>query len=360
MKFPKYALLAALVYGFSTLPAIAASVVSEVEPNETITQADAQVLPYDDSVTVSNADLASGDVDLFAIDVHGTDKLIFDINTADPANNDTALYVFDPSASLSSPWQTAFGDPNADPATPAVNDPFIGGPDGSGVSLQKTSTDPTQTYRLYVLVTHQDDILDTSGSLAVWPMESNGAGAYDLIITCTASDGSACGSTSTGSGGTGSGGTGSGGTGSGGTGSATTDSGDALININIKPFYMGRWQRINPRSRGLIPVAILSQDGFDPMQIDLTTLRFGSTGDEDSLVRCQPLRRDLNRDGVQDLLCFFSMRKGGFDYTSDNAILKGSLQDGGAAFAAKAPLKVTPYGRRHNYGRSSFGRSHRR
>ncbi|MDX5150948.1 MAG: hypothetical protein R3188_00605 [Acidiferrobacterales bacterium] len=362
MKFPRYALLAALLYGFSTVPAAAATYTEAVsgypDGNSNTVPADttnnAEVIKdsagnpiYEGSITVQGSFVVtpssamSADADIYAIDVKGGDALDFSITNWTGSGPNPQIWLVD--ASLTAPDITALQW-----STDAVNTPI------NGASL---STDGT----IYIVVAQSVDSIDWSAStgvnggaagIFVAPADGEVAGDYDLNITCTSTlaDGSnvPCGSTTTGSTG------GTGGTG----GVAVNDLGDQIVNVNINPFYMGRWPRINPRSRGLLPVAILSQEGFDPTQIDLSSIGFGAEGTEDSLVRCKKIRRDLNRDGVQDMVCFFSIRKADFSPDSVSATMTGSIV-GGPSFTATAPLKMVPFRSRHHHGHA-WGRERRR
>ena len=60
---------------------------------------------------------------------------------------------------------------------------------------------------------------------------------------------------------------------------------------------------LNPRSRGVIPIAILTTEDFDATSVDLTSLRFGASGKEATPVRI--VFDDLDGDGDIDLLAFF-------------------------------------------------------
>ena len=97
--------------------------------------------------------------------------------------------------------------------------------------------------------------------------------------------------------------------------------------IDIKPrsrrnrIFLWRW--------GHIPVAILSSEGFDaPNDVERSTITFGKTGDEDSLVRCIRRARDVNRDGLMDLICVFRTRDTGFEVGDTEGILKCETSDG--------------------------------
>ena len=72
------------------------------------------------------------------------------------------------------------------------------------------------------------------------------------------------------------------------------------VTIDIKPG--STTNPINLGSNGKIPVALLSTDTFNAAsQIDVSSLRFGHTGKEASLVSCAA-PQDLNGDGLTDLL----------------------------------------------------------
>jgi len=351
MKYPKYTLLAGLLFGLVTLPAVAATV-NEVATTHNTTST-AQVLTVDGSTIQVNGtidDLAltdsSGnslpDVDVYAIDVQATDALTFDIDCGAMCGTgdvDTKLTVFD-AADMSVVWQANDDGGITDPGSNSGADPFINfKQDGSGTVVPVTLG---HAGRIYVLVTYWGTAIttDASGTITAAKTDGGGQGDYQLIITGA--------TPAAASGGTGTGGGTTGGDVPPVAGAATTDTGDQIINVNINPYYKGKWPRINPKSRGVIPVAILSQEGFDPADLVIESLKFGATGEEDSLVSCQMLHKDLNGDGVNDLLCFFSMRKAGFDPSSESAILTG-VTVGGASVIGQAPLKMVPYKRHHHH-----------
>ena len=95
-----------------------------------------------------------------------------------------------------------------------------------------------------------------------------------------------------------------------------------FVGIDIRPGT--HVNRINPRSEeGTVPVAILSQLGLEPFTgVDQATLTFGRTGSEKSLVRCKKHGVDLNKDGVPDLICRFSIRVAGFRAGDNKGILR--------------------------------------
>ena len=99
------------------------------------------------------------------------------------------------------------------------------------------------------------------------------------------------------------------------------------VTIDIKPG--GDSNSINPRNRGKIPVAILSTKDFDaPSQVDQKSLTFGSTGNEESLAFCNRFPKDVNGDGLKDVVCHFSTRATGFRCVDTEGILRGNTVDG--------------------------------
>ena len=75
-------------------------------------------------------------------------------------------------------------------------------------------------------------------------------------------------------------------------------------------------------------MAILSDDTFDAMSLDPTTLTFGRTGDEDSLAFCNGSPGNVNADRWRDLMCFFNAEDTGFQTGDTEGVLKGMTLDG--------------------------------
>jgi hypothetical protein len=115
------------------------------------------------------------------------------------------------------------------------------------------------------------------------------------------------------------------------------------ILIDIKP-GLDRITRVNPKSKGTIPVALLSakDEGgsvtFDPLKADLSSIKFGPTGTEAS-GRCNR-GPDANRDGTPDLLCHFDLEAAAFDESDDEGMVTGTI--GGMPFEGRGWLKVIP------------------
>jgi hypothetical protein len=86
---------------------------------------------------------------------------------------------------------------------------------------------------------------------------------------------------------------------------------------------------INLKSKGRIPVAILSAEDFDaPNEVDQDSLTFGATGDEESLAFCSPSPEDVNNDSYDDLVCHFDTQSAEFECSDECGYLKGQTGDG--------------------------------
>ncbi len=102
------------------------------------------------------------------------------------------------------------------------------------------------------------------------------------------------------------------------------------VDIDVRP-----WNKRNPinyRGHGVLPVAILSAEGFDASsQVDQNSLTFGATGNEKSLAFCNHKPKDFNRDGVKDdLVCHFYIEVAGFNCGDAKGFLKGNALNGNA------------------------------
>jgi hypothetical protein len=107
------------------------------------------------------------------------------------------------------------------------------------------------------------------------------------------------------------------------------------VNIDIRP---GRFpNRVDPRSTGWLPVAVLSDAAFDPATVDPETITLGDgIGSETSVGRYAGRLRfayeDLNGDGVKDLLVWFRIpdlvANGDLDFSTTSLTLNGKLNDG--------------------------------
>lgn len=111
------------------------------------------------------------------------------------------------------------------------------------------------------------------------------------------------------------------------------------VMIDLKPESDAN--EVNPDEHGKLWVAVLSQEGLAPADIDQATLTFGGTGAEPSLVDCRKQPRDVNGDGRDDLECRYDVQKAALSAAMPKAILRfrakgGALYEGQAAFVAPA------------------------
>ena len=111
------------------------------------------------------------------------------------------------------------------------------------------------------------------------------------------------------------------------------------INIEVKP-GVKQLAPLNPRAQGRVPVAIMGAEGFNVSGIKQNSLTFGSSGNENSLSKCQKQTRDINKDGYADLLCHFQNNVASFKAGDIEGILRGKTQSG--KFEGRALIKVIP------------------
>jgi len=117
------------------------------------------------------------------------------------------------------------------------------------------------------------------------------------------------------------------------------------INIDIKPGNSAL-APVNPKSRGNIPVALLSSSEFNALDVNVASLTFGATGNEPSLSRCGKNGEDVNGDGRLDLVCHFENQLAKFTPGDLEGIVKGTTADG-RQFEGRGLLKVVPAKRQH-------------
>jgi len=99
------------------------------------------------------------------------------------------------------------------------------------------------------------------------------------------------------------------------------------VDIDIKPGSDP--DSINTKSKGKIPVAILSSADLDaPATVDPSSLTFGHSGDEPSLAFCNTGGEDVNGDARLDLMCHFFTQKTGFQAGDTEGILRGQTTGG--------------------------------
>jgi hypothetical protein len=302
-------------------PSAAAQAVDEVEPNYPMTSA--QPLSFGpevfDAVTSTttavatvNAFMGDGDADVFSFSAIAGDVVTMDIDggyKSGAGSVDTYMSLHRP-ASLNYAVKEYDDDAALDPGSLGTEDSYI----------PNASIDADGVY--YVSVAGYPNKVSDGGLFNGGP--GNATGTYTLIVTLVRK---ASAPADTGS-----------------TPGPTPDPQVQTIGIDIKP-GLRVISRINPRSRGEIPVALLSSGTFDATTVDVSSLKFGHSGDEQSLKRCLKRGIDVNRDGKPDLLCFFENQQAGFEPSDEQATLKGMTAER-TPFEGTGTLKVIPEKRR--------------
>ena len=108
------------------------------------------------------------------------------------------------------------------------------------------------------------------------------------------------------------------------------------ITVDIKP---GDSQNvINPKSKGVIPVAIPSFASFDATKLDLPLVGFGPDG-------AQPVKtviEDVNGDGLLDVLLFFRTQSTGIACGDTSATLSVMTPDREILMEGTEPIRTVP------------------
>jgi hypothetical protein len=102
------------------------------------------------------------------------------------------------------------------------------------------------------------------------------------------------------------------------------DSGITEVKIDIKPGSSPN--SINPKSKGVIPVAILTTDIFDATTVDPLSVRFGPKGATEAHNKGHI--EDVNHDGEADLVLHFKTQATGIKCGDMSAALTGETFDG--------------------------------
>ena len=105
--------------------------------------------------------------------------------------------------------------------------------------------------------------------------------------------------------------------------------------IDIKPGSFPN--SINPRSKGVIPVAILTTNSFDATAVDPTTVLFGPTGTEAASVHSA--LEDVDGDGDTDMILHFNTLNTGILCGDTSASLTGDTF-GGQAIKGSDSIKT--------------------
>jgi hypothetical protein len=308
------ALLAA--YGTS-----AAAQVMEVEPN--YPYASAQALTFDASGAATvGAFLGSGDADFFSFYANAGDEVTVDINNGAAVGVDTWIGIHYPEKPA---------DPDTMPLT--LLDWNDDGPDGSPDSYKVVVIPANGIY--FVSVVGWSNTVTDGGTMSGGP--GNTTGTYTLVVSgvTPASSGSTPDSEPT----------------------ADPEPEPSFpveerlvtpVRIDIKP-ERGVLAHMDTRSRHAIPVVLYSLKDFDVRSVDVGSLTFGKTGDEQSLRKCNKHFVDVNHDRRPDLLCFFENHMAGFEPSSEVGILRGTTKDTKKPFEGQGTLKVIPVKRKHRH-----------
>jgi hypothetical protein len=115
------------------------------------------------------------------------------------------------------------------------------------------------------------------------------------------------------------------------------------ISIDVKPGSGRDPSPVNPKSKGTIPVALLSSAEFNALDVktDVKSLKFGRTGNEESLRKCNDKGEDVNGDGRLDLVCHFENQLAKFIEEDDRGTVRG-VTKAGLPFEGHGMLKVIP------------------
>jgi hypothetical protein len=122
----------------------------------------------------------------------------------------------------------------------------------------------------------------------------------------------------------------------------TVEGCEVEIDIDVKPGSDPN--SINLGSRGLIPVAILSSDSFDALQVDPDTVELDGAGVavRGKAEKLLAQEEDVNGDGLIDLLLHVETENFAPDVQSGQAILTGFTYDGNPIHGLDAIVVVPP------------------
>jgi concanavalin A-like lectin/glucanase superfamily protein len=107
---------------------------------------------------------------------------------------------------------------------------------------------------------------------------------------------------------------------------ALADEGQQKVSIDIKPGSVVN--AINPRSNGVIPVAVLSTQTFEATTVNPSSVRFGPGGARDA--HTEGYIEDVNHDGKPDVVFHFRTQATGIKCGDASAFLTGQTLDGQA------------------------------
>jgi hypothetical protein len=263
--------------------------VDEQEANNPIQAAQQVTVGGGGSVTIQGAITHPGvnipDVDFYSFEAKKGDTITVNIDGTGTDRLDASLFLFDPSNN-----RRAFNlDATRDSGSETEADPRI----------ERFTLDTDG--RWIVGVTSDPVILLTGGTMS--RISTMNSGPYTLII------------------------------------SGVTAALQHIV-IDIKPGSL-EIAPINPKAKGVIPVALLSSPEFTPMDVAVNSLTFGHSGDEPSMRHCGKDGKDLNADGIPDLVCHFENAVAKFVRGDSMGVVRGKTK-GGKLFEGSGDLKVVP------------------
>jgi hypothetical protein len=283
---------------------VATAQVAEVEENSAISSSQRLTVDTSGTVTVT-AFLGTGDVDFYSFEGTKNDKVTIDINGG--MQNGLDLYVSFLGPNASGPQQALDG--NDDCNYPADIDPCLPVPGSVPISLASDGV-------FYVAVTHNPAmVVDNGAVLNLVPSVPVASGGYTLTISGVTPPEAPQQPPS-----------------------SEEPSAVKNVHIDIRPGERAEKATVH-LSRARIPVAILSSEDFDAMQINVGSLTFGRSGNETSLEKCFPKGVDVNRDGRRDMVCLFAIKPANFEPNDVVGIIKGSTT-AATQFQGRGLLKV--------------------
>jgi hypothetical protein len=125
--------------------------------------------------------------------------------------------------------------------------------------------------------------------------------------------------------------------------------------IDVRPH--SRRNRIHPARRELVPVALLGSADLDVADVDVASLAFGPDGAPPW--RGRVARRDVNDDGLPDLVARFRSRKTGLARGDTKACLSGRTLEA-VAFEGCDPIRTERWRRGERVRGRSVEAAHRR
>lgn len=299
----------------------AALTVDEVEPNSQISSTQPLTVDANGTVVVT-AFFSTGDVDFYSFEGRKDNKVTIDINGG--MQNGLDLYV-----SLLGPNQ--FGpqqalDGNDDCNYPVDVDPCIIG----------RSLDSDGVY--YVAVTHiAAQVVDNGVVNGYYAGDPVVGGSYTLTISGVSPAVAPQEPPSS---------------------EEPSAPEPKNVRIDVRPGEPAEKATVH-LARARIPVAILSSEDFDAMQIDTSKLTFGRSGDEQSLEKCYPKGVDVNHDRRRDMVCLFSVKASNFEPNDVVGVVKGSTATG-TKFQGRGLLKVIELKKSGHRGHGHDARDDRR